>query len=146
VQDGTPDNLVLNEKENGISEKATEGNVVKNAVTYSSVVKSDKKLNKVVKPSEINKSIIGSKKQTTLKSLGKQDWLFVSRLQRSTTAKEVQDYLSGEGIRNVEVVELPTRFNSYKSFKVGVSEYDFERSLTAELWPEDVLVKEISPI
>ncbi|XP_054260159.1 uncharacterized protein LOC128984815 [Macrosteles quadrilineatus] len=71
-------------------------------ITYASALKNPQK----PKLGRDIPGVIGTNVKTTLKSVGKQEWLFISRLQPSTTTMDVSNFLTSEGIQNVECTEL----------------------------------------
>ncbi|XP_077522759.1 uncharacterized protein LOC144133495 [Amblyomma americanum] len=69
--------------------------------------------------------------------------LFVSRLHPSTTGKSVSEFVDGVtgGAYPCVCTRLPSKYDSYTSFHVSVSEKDFEGLLRAELWPAGCLFR-----
>lgn len=114
---------------------------INGGITYASALKNPQnpKLGRDIP------GVIGTNVKTALKSVGKQEWLFISRLQPSTTTTDVSNFLTSEGIQNVECTELKSKYNSYKSFKVGVCKNDFDRVLTSEFWPTNIFVRKFLP-
>lgn len=91
--------------------------------------------------------LIGSKDvNSKLKSVKKVSWVFVSRLDPTVKKTDVSDYLMDAGVRPSDCIELPTKYDSYKSFKVGIQEDLIKTVLFSDFWPEGTLVKEfVSP-
>lgn len=56
------------------------------------------------------------------------------------TKEDIDQYLA-EYCVNAECVELKTKFNSYKSFKVGVTHDIYSSILHADFWPSGTLVR-----
>jgi hypothetical protein len=90
--------------------------------------------------------IIGSKtdsdKSSKVRAVSKPDWIFVSRLSTDCTKDDILDYLKDSGVENCECTELKTKFDSYKSFKIGVSSDLLPKVLTNTFWPTGTLVRE----
>ncbi|KAG8272527.1 hypothetical protein J6590_039236 [Homalodisca vitripennis] len=57
------------------------------------------------------------------------------------TKSEIESYLSGYNITNVVCEEVKPKYDTYKSFKIGVCVEVFETVLDPEFWDDGVLVK-----
>lgn len=90
-----------------------------------------------------NSSVIIGKKLSTLKAVNKLSWIFVSRFTCDVTKTDIEDYLkdSNTGIEQFDCVELTTKYNTYKSFKIGVPSNMISNVLNSDFWPEGILVK-----
>jgi hypothetical protein len=112
-------------------------------VTYARKVKEGKtKINNQTKP------LIGTKgldKSTGLKTVSRKSWLFISRLDPSVTEQEVKSYVEDCDVRNCEIVELKPKYNSYKSFKLGIPQEYWSKVFNSEFWPSGTLVREFTP-
>jgi hypothetical protein len=94
------------------------------------------------------KPLIGTKKDSSasnLKSVGNVKWLFISRLSTDVVVDDLVSYMKDAGITRTECIELQPKYNTYKSFKIGLSSIDFERAFCAGFWPEGSLVCEYTP-
>lgn len=94
-----------------------------------------------------NTAVIGKMKTTNgLVAVEKSSWLFISRLEASVKKEAVEEFVSnlcdGKGIL---CEELQTRYNTYKSFKVGCPVAYQEKLLNGEVWPEGILVTKYVP-
>lgn len=76
-----------------------------------------------------------------LKVVSKKDWVFVSRLSTEVTAKDIEDYIKVNGVLG-ECVLLKSRYDTYRSFKIGVQPEAKSKLLCADFWPSGVLVRE----
>ncbi|KAG8184452.1 hypothetical protein JTE90_002301 [Oedothorax gibbosus] len=65
---------------------------------------------------------------------------FVSRLNPSTQAIEVQDFLSSLKLSHLKCVKMKTKFNSYSSFHIEILESDLQVLLDDGLWPEGCII------
>lgn len=93
--------------------------------------------------SHSHKPIIGSNvKKSSLKIAEKQKFVFVSRFSPDTECDEIVKYLKEESVEGAKCEKLQTRFSSYSSFKVSVSENYFDKVLKSEFWPIGLFVKE----
>lgn len=87
--------------------------------------------------------IIGTKASDSsfkIRAVEKLEWLFVSRLATDVTKDDLTNYLRESDI-GAECVELKTKFNTYKSFKVGVNPNLITCMLDANFWPSGTLVR-----
>lgn len=88
--------------------------------------------------------IIGSKpslRSTKVKAAARLDWIFVSRLATDCTVDDILSYLKQSNIEG-QCFDVKPRYDSYKSFKVGVDPSEASTVLTDTFWPEGTLVKE----
>ena len=66
--------------------------------------------------------------------------LYVSRLHPNTTAEDVTDYLK-EKFPEVHCEKSQSKFpDSYSSFKVTISEYNYKFIMNPEIWPNGVYI------
>lgn len=85
----------------------------------------------------------GSDKTSSLKAatrFPKRSAIFVSRLNQSTRAEEVTDFLSALDLKHLVCTKIKTKFNGYSSFHIEILESDMNVLLNAELWPEGCIV------
>lgn len=123
-------------------------------ILYSSVVRKPMQCNsmefinssRTIKSQDVNNGqgvIIGSNtaRNDSLKSACRRSQLFVSRVSPDKSCEDVLAYLSGKGIEDRECFDLPSRFKTYKSFKVSVPENLESVVLEPEFWPAGLLVR-----
>lgn len=77
--------------------------------------------------------------------IGEYSLIFVSRISPDTTSDILESFLGEKGINNIECTELKTRFNTYKSYKIGVPELFSDQILTPGFWPSGILVRPFIP-
>lgn len=65
----------------------------------------------------------------------------VSRLAIDVVKDDLVKYLEDSGVK-ADCVELQPKYNTYKSFKVGVSSDVTSTIMNAEFWPSGTLVRE----
>lgn len=93
------------------------------------------------------KPIIGTKKpeQATedflLKVVDKKVSIFISRLQPDVTKETVEQFLTDADVDNIECEKLKTRYETYSSFKVTLTEIFADKVLDPSFWPAGTLVK-----
>ncbi|KAG8257041.1 hypothetical protein J6590_057111 [Homalodisca vitripennis] len=80
-----------------------------------------------------------SNKLTCVKKL---NWIFISRLDPSVVKEGVKEYLTSGVITDSSCEEVVSRFITYKSFKIGVTDEQKDKALDPVFWLEGVLVKE----
>ncbi|KAG8240773.1 hypothetical protein J6590_102174 [Homalodisca vitripennis] len=75
-----------------------------------------------------SKPIFGTKigGEVRLKTAATRLWIFVSKLDIGVTKSEIESYLSSYNITNVVCEEVKPKYDTYKSFKIGVCEEVFE--------------------
>jgi len=78
---------------------------------------------------------------TKLRAVVKKKWIFVSRLAVDVTVEDIKQYL-GKAEITAECFELKTKYNTYKSFKVGVNAEHTDKLLDSDFWPVNTLVRE----
>ena len=71
----------------------------------------------------------------------KQVGVFVTRLARSTTAKERVEHVKQETGLNVTYEQLKTKFDTYKSFCLRLSPRNQHCLLNSRVWPSGVMVR-----
>ncbi|KAG8302591.1 hypothetical protein J6590_028500 [Homalodisca vitripennis] len=86
-----------------------------------------------------SKPIFGTKigGEVRLKTAATRLWIFVSKLDIGVTKSEIESYLSSYNITNVVCEEVKPKYDTYKSFKIGVCEEVFETVLDPEFWDEE---------
>ncbi len=67
--------------------------------------------------------------------------VFVSRLSPSTTMNNLQDYVFNKTKIRVRCFELKSRHDSYKSFRILVSDEHKSKLLIPVIWPQHVVVR-----
>lgn len=69
-------------------------------------------------------------------------FVFVSRCESDTEPDDIVRYLGVEKVVTAECEKLKTRYSGYSSFKVRVSECDFDKVMNADFWPKGLFVNE----
>ncbi|XP_077500070.1 uncharacterized protein LOC144110874 [Amblyomma americanum] len=86
------------------------------------------------------RATFGTAKQSMLKvapRLPAKKSLFVSRLDPTTTASDIQELLAGTvGDKVVTCTKLKTKYDTYGSFHVSMDEHLFELVSKPEVWPD----------
>lgn len=77
-----------------------------------------------------------------LRVVEKLSWVFISRLAPEVDKQDLVDYLKDSDISISECVKLQTKYDTYSSFKVGLSPNLTPKVLNADLWPRGTLVSE----
>ena len=85
--------------------------------------------------------VIIGKKSSHLKSVSKFSWIFVSRFSTEVTITDIQEYLKNSGVQQFDCSELIMKYNTYKSFKIGVPLTILPNVLNSDFWPVGILVK-----
>lgn len=121
----------------------------KHVSSVSNKTYADKIKQKGKKASGKKEPIIGSRPNSgeslgKIRAVEKREWIFVSRLAPEVTIEDLQTFLKDSKL-DCECVELRTKFNSYKSFKVGVQHDIKSKLLCSEFWPSGTLVREFIP-
>ncbi|KAG8286342.1 hypothetical protein J6590_062159 [Homalodisca vitripennis] len=83
---------------------------------------------------------------TKLKTASKRSWVFISRLDTSVTKENIESYLKDSQIDDFLCFELETKYDTYKSFKIGVNDSAVDQIMDPEFWDEGILVKEYIPL
>lgn len=108
--------------------------------SYSSIVaKSNSNRPKVPRKTT---PIIGTKVDVdlgTVRAVERKEWIFVSRLAREVNKEDIEKYLLRSNIKG-ECTKLRSRYETYSSFKVGVSPAHTPDLLNAEFWPSGTLI------
>lgn len=91
-----------------------------------------------------NKRIVVGNKSITndigLKTVPKKGYLFVSRLDPSTTVQSLESFVK-ESFPEAQCEPLKSKFpNSYASFKITINSDNIARALDTNIWPQGVLV------
>ena len=68
--------------------------------------------------------------------------VFVSRLSPSTSVNNLQDYVLNKAKLRVKCFQLKSRHDSYKSFRIIVSDEHRDRLLVPTIWPQHVVVRQ----
>ena len=68
--------------------------------------------------------------------------VFVSRLQRNTRAADIERHVSRVFGLRLKCDPVPTKFDTYTSYRIRASTRDTKTLLNSNKWPENVLVKE----
>lgn len=100
-------------------------------------VKGRKKLNPIIRGG--NRSIVA------LKAVERKKYLHVWRLEKTTTEVDLKEYVQkilGEDSELVLTKIQPKTERDYASFKIGVTESNFEKLCVPEVWPMNVEVSE----
>ncbi|PSN44343.1 hypothetical protein C0J52_11115 [Blattella germanica] len=95
------------------------------------------------RPRHRNQGVSGTKTDNTaiLKAGPRKAWLYVGKLNSSTTEEDVKEYLHKQGIHNVEC-ELLKTVGHLKAFQVGIPLAEHDRVHQADFWPEGVYVRQ----
>lgn len=97
---------------------------------------------KLVKYNRMKKTVIGRKTEdATLKAVDPRSWIFLSRLDPSTTEADVKGYVEGNGISVYECVKLDIRSNNIAAFKILVNRGQEGLLLSEDLWPVNTIVR-----
>ena len=65
---------------------------------------------------------------------------FISRFHNDTTNEALRDFIIDKGVSVVELEEINTTHNRYKSFRLRVKRTDLVRIDDAEFWPQGVIL------
>lgn len=135
--------------ENGMSDD--DGFVVYNSRRRRSVPKRSLNRNSsdsTPQDASVPRPIVGKKTggDNRLRAATKRSWVFVSRLDTSVTKENLELYLKNSKVEDFVCLELETKYDTYKSFKIGVSDISFEKIMDPEFWDEGILVKEYVPL
>ncbi|KAJ4446985.1 hypothetical protein ANN_28287 [Periplaneta americana] len=77
-------------------------------------------------------------KTNGLKPAIKLKWMFIGRLDDSTTENDIIEYMKDKGIMTVKAChEIRTRGRS-KAFKIGMPEEEVDKIDTEDFWPEGI--------
>ena len=90
------------------------------------------------------KSVVGQQKTNLIKAVKsvKRMSLFVSRLPPDTDAKVVEEYAKEQvGAAAVVATKLKTRYESYESYRLDVTDPSVSDVLDPELWAQGLLVR-----
>lgn len=67
--------------------------------------------------------------------------VFLSRLCPEVTVKNIEQFVKEEiDPQNLRCTQIKTKFEGYASFHVEVGEEDFEKVMSADMWPEGCLI------
>lgn len=108
-------------------------------VNFASVVKSSRK--------ETYKPIIGTKRpeqakeDSLLKVVDRKISIFLSRLHPDVTKETVEQFLARANVDNFDCEKLKTRYETYCSFKITLTENFVSTVLDPSFWPVGTLVK-----
>lgn len=95
----------------------------------------NKKINKIGNVKIKKNYITGSSNKTTLTTVEKINFLFVSRLGDNMECSDVLNYLQDYKSANYEIEKLKTKHPGYSSFKIGVPISSFDIIYSPEFWP-----------
>ena len=68
--------------------------------------------------------------------------VFISRLKPTTSVADLQDYVFNKINIHVKCIELKSRHDSYKSFRILIEDNIKNKLLVPTIWPLDVLVRQ----
>ena len=89
--------------------------------------------------------IFGTKISSTeggLRSSGRNMDLFIGRCELNTTIEDIKSHCRDScNVNVIECIDLQSKSQYFKSFKINVSLSDRNRLLAPELWPEGIIVK-----
>ena len=91
-----------------------------------------------------NKSVVGLQKTSVIKAVKsvKRLSLFISRLPPGTGAEALQEYAKEQvGASEVAATPLKTRFDSYESYRLDLTDLSVDDVLNPELWADGLLVR-----
>jgi hypothetical protein len=137
----------------------TTGTVSQNQSVKSSVVSFADKLKKL--PNNVKKTVSTDKSTTKViigtrpcsdsslktslqpnsEQFDNKAWLFLSRISVEENPGSVLKFLHDQGLKDVNCFELKTKFNTYKSFKIGLPTDLMENALDANFWPSGALIR-----
>lgn len=87
----------------------------------------------------------GSKRSDALKVASRtapKKELFVSRLDPSTTAQDLESFLLNDlKLKTVKITKLKTKYQTYASFHLLIDSSDFNKAHHEDVWPEGILIK-----
>ena len=58
-----------------------------------------------------------------------------------STADDIKSWTEGQGVKVVEVVDIPQRHNRFKSFKLCIRKKDTEKIHEEDFWPEGIILR-----
>ena len=64
---------------------------------------------------------------------------YIGRIHNDVTADDVRSFLVGQNVSVIELEQLETKHNRFKSFRVRVKRADLEIIEEQDFWPEGVL-------
>lgn len=107
-------------------------------------VGNEKTFSEVLKSTAKNKVMYGTKEvsqESSLRTVKKMFWLFLSGLDPEMDSNAVSTYLEGlHGSHSYICEKLTTRYSTYSSFKVGVPFEMGEDLLHPNLWPQGCII------
>ena len=98
----------------------------------------------VPKTSPTNKSVVGLQKSSVIKAVKsvRRVSLFVSRLPPDTDADMIQEYAKEQvGAMEVVATRLKSRFDTYASYRLDLSDPSVSDVLNPEIWAQGLLVR-----
>lgn len=108
---------------------------------WTEVVK--KNITKRIHPSKPKQIVVGgnsSSNNNMLKTVPKKTYLFVSRLDPSTTVNMLEDYVK-VNFPEVKCEPLKAKYpEHYSSFKITINEENLEKAMDSKQWPQGALV------
>ncbi|KAK4876487.1 hypothetical protein RN001_012909 [Aquatica leii] len=115
------------------------------ATVYANVNKplnQEKKINDTLKTSKTSNLIVyGKNDAAEILGIQKNSFFFLTRVQPKNEVDDVIKFLTKNNINVVSCVNLPTKYNTYKSFKVGIASTDTEKIMSQDLWGNNILLK-----
>ena len=90
---------------------------------------------------KIKSAPIGKIKNTNFKAVSKPFHVFATRFLSNTSPNEAKDFVTNQFGAEVTCIKLATKFNSYSSFKITITNVSQKDVLDMNKWPEDILVK-----
>lgn len=88
------------------------------------------------------KSITGNRSNTSIAAAANRKWIFVSKLIKKTTKKDIINYLTENEIDILECAKLNIKNDGIAAFKIAVRENNYEKMFDPNLWPLNVIVRE----
>ena len=66
---------------------------------------------------------------------------YIGRVDMSVSKEQIKDDVTSMGVDVVEIEENETRHRLFKSFKLVIRKFDFEKLNSPEVWPEGVVFR-----
>lgn len=85
--------------------------------------------------------VLGVNDNSKIMGIERTTSIFLSRVRPTTNEEDITKFLSENGIIVSSCVGLKTKYDNYKSFKIGVVLSDKEKILNENLWGTNILVK-----
>ena len=86
---------------------------------------------------------VGKLNSSNLKAVIRPAVLFATRFSPETTANDITKFTGQQfpALTDIKCTKLPTKFDTYSSFKLEIIGVDIKDALNLELWPVGILVK-----